>query len=405
MKKKSCFARIDARTDDAVYFHISFVNYKHVRALYGEECCAEVLEAIKNYMFIFGFSFLSITVDEMVVSLKLKKAWSNLVVEALLMFFASNNFFGKDLPIMPVLSFSEVVSDSVDARNPTSITGKSASFPAGLNPPQLTNEWRATYEAEMNFCHHLMSVLEKGKCSLNLQPIYDMSGNVLLYNEALLRFSDDRTRIDTQRAINAFERTGQIRSIDRYVLSAVIDRLKDDCSAVIACNISALSFNLDFWWGSALKDLRKYPSVADRLVIELTEGAVIDDHAAFLKFAQTLKSLGVRFALDDFGAGIPRAPAINSFAFDYIKLDKSMIRKLSCDSVKFKLILSAVNFFRDMGARVIAEGVEHEQDISTAKRLGCSYMQGYFIGRPSSKNKISITSMGVNGYSAFGLCI
>jgi EAL domain-containing protein (putative c-di-GMP-specific phosphodiesterase class I) len=363
------------------------------------------MEMVQNHIFIFGFSLLSISHDEMTVSFYSSNADVGLVVEALLLFFSSNNCFGRYLPIMPVLSILEVVFSSGDARDLTSVISKSKNFPMRLAPPRFTNEWRAGYESEMNFCQRLVSVLEEGKCSLSLQPIYDMSGKNLLCSEALLRFAYCRGKIDTQRAINAFESTGLIRLIDRYVLNAVIDRLKSNPNVNIACNVSALSFSLDFWWESALRDLRKYPSVARRLIIELTEGAIVEDYATFLKFANSLKSLGVRFSLDDFGVGMPRVAALNSFAFDYIKLDKSMIRNLNCSSMRFQMISNAVMCFQEMGAQVIAEGIEHEQDIMVARKLGCSYMQGYHLGPPSSKNKISINAVGVNEYSAFGLSV
>lgn len=405
MKKSTHFTTASANKDVIVCIHISFVNYKHVRTLYGDQCCAEIMEMIRNYVFVFGFSFFVIYEDEMVVSFCSNNAGVRLVVEALLLFFASNKFFGRYLPIMPVLSINEVVSSSGDAKDPTSIKSKSVSLPMRLIPPRFSSEWRAGYESDMNFCHRIVSLLEEGKCSLSLQPVYEVSGKNLLCSEALLRFSDSRGRIDTQRAIDAFERTGQIRLIDRYVMSSVIGRLKIDSSAVIACNVSALSFNLDYWWESALRDLKNHPSVSNRLIIELTEGAIIEDYAAFLKFANSLKSLGVRFSLDDFGAGMPRAAAINSFVFDYIKLDKSIIRNLNYCSVSFQVISNAVMCFQEMGAQVIAEGVEHEQDILVARKLGCGYMQGYHLGAPSSGNKILINAMGVNEFEAYGLSV
>jgi len=404
MKKKSRFAAFPENKELVVCLHIFIVNYKHIRALYGCQCCTEILEFIQSNIFIFGFSFLSIGQDEMVISLRSRNTEVKLLAEALLLFFSTNNFFGRYLPIMPVLSISEVVSSSVDAGSLTSIQSKSASFPTRLKPPQLTSKWRAAYEAEMNFCQRLVTALEKGGCSLNLQPVYDMSGGIF-YSEALLRFSDNLCKIDTQKAIDAFERTGQIRLVDRYVVNAVIGRLKSDSMAVIACNISALSFNLDFWWESALKDLKKYPAVANRLVVELTEGAIIEDQAAFLKFAKALKALGVRFALDDFGAGMPRAAAINGFIFDYIKLDKGVIRDLRRDSIKFQMILNLVAYLKNVGAQVVAEGIEDEGDVFIAKELGCSYMQGYHLGYPSSKNNISIKTISQNEYNAFGLCV
>nr|WP_098467046.1 EAL domain-containing protein [Pseudomonas lurida] len=220
-----------------------------------------------------------------------------------------------------------------------------------------------------------------------MQPVYDTSGTAILYSEALIRFSDERARIDTQRAISAFEKTGQIRLVDRYVLGAVIGRLQIDYSAVVACNISALSFNLDFWWESVLRVLRKNPSVANRLIIELAEGAAIDDHSAFIKFVKSFRSLGVRFALDDFGTGMPRAAAIKNFTFDYVKLDKSTIRSLSSDFMGFDATLNVVMYIQDAGSKVIAEGIESENDALNARRLGCSYMQGYYLGGPSSKRK------------------
>lgn len=403
MKKNSRFATHIENEETAVLLYISFVNYKHICTLYGAQCCAEIVESIQNHLFIFGFSFLSTSQDEMVISLNSCSTEVGLTVEALLLFFSTDIFFGRCLPAIPVLSISEVISSGQDLVDKTSIKTKANSASANLHSPQFTNEWRAIYEAEVNFCQRLVALLEEGECFLSLQPVYDMSGRELLYSEALLRFSGKGARVDIQRAITSFERTGQIRLIDRYVVNAVIDRLQQDSTSVIACNISAMSFNCDFWWESALRSLKKNPDIANRLIIELTEGAMVENHAAFLKFAKKIKSLGVRFALDDFGAGMPRAAIISVFTFDYIKLDKRLIKKMDCGSIRYKLVSNAIMCFQEMGVPVIAEGVENKDDVKISRLLGCNYMQGYYFGRPSSKNKILIKALNSNEYSAFGL--
>lgn len=95
MKKSSHFSTVSSGKDVAACFHISFINYKHVRTLYGEECCAQISEVIQNHLYIFGFSFLWAFKDECVVSVDLGGGATKLMAEALLLFFATKNFFGR----------------------------------------------------------------------------------------------------------------------------------------------------------------------------------------------------------------------------------------------------------------------------------------------------------------------
>lgn len=393
MKKLSCKRNLGCFNNFESCYQLTLLNYKHICALYGSKCCLEIIRKIQNRLFMLGFSFLSTTHDEMVIYLSTDCKKSPVFIESLLVFFSTAQCFGSTVPILPMLSIIELSSSCVDSGSQTSVSSRFSSSVMRIQPVKITNHWRAKYESNMNLCLDLLSLLEKGKLVLALQEVHKLNSrakSAVIYSEALLRFLDSRVDLSVINCIEAFEATGLIRSLDRYVVKSVLARLHDDSDVVIGCNVSALSFNLDFWWATILEDLQNHPMIAARLVIELTESSAIEDYESFVGFVRKFKSLGVKFALDDFGVGMPRLGSINDFIFDYVKIDKKVFRDLVGDSAKLNLFSNMISFIKDLGARVVVEGIESKDDISTAKKFGCEFIQGYFVERPCLQRKIDL---------------
>jgi EAL domain-containing protein (putative c-di-GMP-specific phosphodiesterase class I) len=121
---------------------------------------------------------------------------------------------------------------------------------------------------------------------------------------------------------------------------------------------------------------------ADRLVIEITEGALMDDYSRAVSILRRLKSLGVRIAMDDFGTGYSSLSYLQSFPFDKIKIDQTFIANLERNTQSAAIVRAVLGLGRSLNLTTVAEGVETQTQLTILQSEGCDEMQGYLIGRP-----------------------
>src|SRR5687767_4539756 len=120
-----------------------------------------------------------------------------------------------------------------------------------------------------------------------------------------------------------------------------------------------------------------------RVVIEITERTAIKDYPKFREHLKRFREVGYRFAVDDAGSGYAGLGSIANLEPDFIKLDMSLINCIDTNFIKQNLVETMVRFANDMGAKVIAEGVERAEEYATVKSLGVHLVQGFYLHRPS----------------------
>ena len=152
---------------------------------------------------------------------------------------------------------------------------------------------------------------------------------------------------------------------------------------VISVNLSPLHLADPGLIGTVRHALDNSGLPPQRLVLELTESAIIRDRCYALGQLAALKAMGVGLALDDFGVGYSSLDVLRSFPFDRIKLDKSFVDELENDDQAVALLFSIVALGTTLNIPVLAEGIEEPGQLRIAAAAGCSAMQGYLIGRPS----------------------
>jgi EAL domain-containing protein (putative c-di-GMP-specific phosphodiesterase class I) len=121
---------------------------------------------------------------------------------------------------------------------------------------------------------------------------------------------------------------------------------------------------------------------AARIFLEITERASLDAVPQAAERVKRLRSLGYRIALDDLGAGYAGLTSFATLEPEVVKLDMSLIRGIDGHAIKQKLVRSMVTTCREVGAAVVAEGIETEPELATVIGLGCDFLQGYFLGKP-----------------------
>ncbi|MGQ9723988.1 MAG: EAL domain-containing protein [Tepidimonas sp.] len=235
----------------------------------------------------------------------------------------------------------------------------------------------------------LEGALARDELQLYCQPQVDAAGR-WVGAEILLRWRRaDGTLVSPIQFIPLAEESGLIVPIGTHVLQqacATLRRWSDDAALAslrLAVNVSVRQFTQpDFvsTVGAALRDSGIAP---DRLELEVTESMFLHDMAHARHVLQQLDALGVTLALDDFGTGYSALAYLAELPFDVVKIDQRFVARLEDSAQRERAIVSTiVTLGQQLGLKVIAEGVETQQQADRLVALGCHLLQGYHFGRP-----------------------
>nr|GID88875.1 hypothetical protein Ade03nite_77990 [Actinoplanes derwentensis] len=225
--------------------------------------------------------------------------------------------------------------------------------------------------------HTVQAVLDAQSVRMVFQPIMRMTDQDMIGYEALARF-DPTVFTGPDKAFAAAARCGLGIPLELLALRQALWRLPDlPPDGWLAVNLSA----------EALLD----PHVRDilllhaehRLVVEVTEHTQVTDYAPLTGALQRLRQAGIRLSVDDAGAGYASLQHILKLRPDLIKLDISLVRDIDTDPVKIALARSLAGFADQIGAELVAEGIETAAEQDCLTELGVTYGQGYHLGRPA----------------------
>ncbi len=251
------------------------------------------------------------------------------------------------------------------------------------------------YDEEMNaqavehlkMEEELREALRKQELELRYQPQIDYRSGEVVSMEALVRWKHPvRGMVPPNEFIPVAERTGQIIELGEWVMEEVARNCMHWESLGInnfrvCVNISPLQFNQSNLpkWISEFLD--KSGLAADRLELELTESAIMNDAETNIAKLRELKEIGVALAVDDFGTGYSSLSYLKRFPIDTLKIDQSFVADL--DSADGAAIVDAIlALAKTLNLRVIAEGIETEHQLGYLVQKGCDLLQGFYFARP-----------------------
>ena len=204
------------------------------------------------------------------------------------------------------------------------------------------------------------------------------------FYEGLIRVLDDRGRIiPAKDFMEAIERTEVGRKLDCLSLELGLKALLGQPDLRLSVNMSARSIGFAPWTKVLNRCLAIDETVADRLILEITESSAMEMPELVSIFMEDLQARGVSFALDDFGAGYTSFRYLRDFYFDIIKVDGQFIRGISRDPDNQALTKSLLDVARHFEMFTIAEAVESLEDAEYLASLGIDCMQGYYFGAPT----------------------
>jgi diguanylate cyclase (GGDEF)-like protein len=247
-----------------------------------------------------------------------------------------------------------------------------------------------TVSADQKFVHReLPRALSANELDLHYQPIVSSNGTRIVGVEALLRWTH-KTRgvIGPATFIPVAEQMGLMDTLGAFVLRRALSEAKRWPNLYMAVNLSPLQVRdraIVELVRSALAESGVPPS---RLMLEITEGVLIDNPDEMLKRIGDLHRLGVRIALDDFGSGYSNLTYLQRFPLDKLKIDKSFVSVLGTSSNGGVIIQAIVALGRALGLSVLVEGVETEQQRVLLRLAGCDEMQGFLFARPAPAKAI-----------------
>ncbi len=234
----------------------------------------------------------------------------------------------------------------------------------------------------------LRQALASEEFVLHYQPLIDARNQQVVGVEALLRWQPpDRAMVVPGKFIPAAEETGLIVPLGEWVLRAAclqgrawIDEGLPPL--VMAVNLSVRQFQSENLVRFIQQVLAETNFPAALLELELTESMFMEHAEQSIDTLKTLKALGVRLAIDDFGTGYSSLTYLKRFPIDKLKIDQSFVHGLAEDLNDREIAATIIAMARGLKLKVLAEGVESQQQLAFLQQHGCDYYQGYLFHKP-----------------------
>jgi EAL domain-containing protein (putative c-di-GMP-specific phosphodiesterase class I) len=209
-----------------------------------------------------------------------------------------------------------------------------------------------------------------------------------------MRWNDpDSGIVAPGRFIHILEETGLILEVGRWALQEAMAtyagwRARGLQPPRIAVNVSAIQLKHPGFVGDLERIFGPVPAADRGLDIEITESLLMEDISGAIGKIEALHRLGVEIAIDDFGTGYSSLAYINKLPIQMLKIDRSFVHGMADDADSTSIVSSIIGLAQGLRLKVIAEGVETEEQRQLLKGLRCDQIQGYLIGRPMSKQAL-----------------
>jgi diguanylate cyclase (GGDEF)-like protein len=243
-----------------------------------------------------------------------------------------------------------------------------------------------TLRHSVEWAPRIRAALKEGNFLLEFQPILALDSADITHYECLLRMrGEEDVLYYPKEFIPVAEAMGLIQEIDIWVIDHALDLLRElPAEIAFAINLSGNVF-LDENLYSLVQNKFKQTGInPERVMFEITETSAISNFELTKRMVSKLRSLGCRFALDDFGAGFNSYSYLKHFPVDVLKIDGGFITDLDNDPVDQLLVKSMIDIAHSLDKKIVAEFVERESTLALLRDYGVDFVQGFLIGKPQS---------------------
>ena len=256
-----------------------------------------------------------------------------------------------------------------------------------------TPEFNPHSHGRLGLMAELRDAIEQNQLLLHFQPKVNLKSGRIVGNEALVRWQHPRLgMILPDQFILAAEQTGLIGPLTRWVLIDALSRCQgmshEDMRLRVSVNLSARSLHDPQLPKMIVDALEVTGAKPDRLMLEVTESAIVLDPKRAEENLVALSRMGVGLSIDDFGTGYTSLASIKHLPVNEIKIDKSFVTHMLTDKKDAMLVRTVIELGHNFGLTVVAEGVETKEVMDALTALGCDEVQGYFISKPQACNSL-----------------
>ena len=243
-------------------------------------------------------------------------------------------------------------------------------------------------QESMDWVAGIMKGFSEDRFCLYVQPIISMDeGDKRPHHEVLIRYrSADGTIVLPCDFLPPAERYNLIEKIDVWVVNKIIRWMEDNQKLgqeiMFSVNLSGRSIGSKSFHEFLLQSLQQSEIEKSALCFEITETSVVENIEKSVDFINSIKQLGVRFSLDDFGTGLSSFSYLKRFPVDFLKIDGEFVRDIIDNDTSFVFVRSMTEVGHSLDMKVIAEFVESDTMFDRLREANIDYIQGYHVGRP-----------------------
>jgi len=302
----------------------------------------------------------------------------------------------RDYEITASVGLVAVGAETADG-NAALAAADAARFAARQRGGNRVHEYRPGDDAiarrigELQWAQEIRRALESGRFRLfsqHIVPLHPESEREPLAEVFLRMLSDSGEPVPTAAFIAAAERYNLISNLDRWVMAEGMRLIaaegpSSEGGTTYTLNLSGQSLGEESFLEHVLGVVETTGVDPRRICFEITETAAIANLSSALRFMSSLRGLGCRFVLDDFGAGFSSFAYLKNLPVDFLKIDASFTHQLPKDRVQRALVESILQIARVLGMKTIAEGIEDEATLELLREIGVDYGQGFVLHRPA----------------------
>ncbi len=235
----------------------------------------------------------------------------------------------------------------------------------------------------MNVTDELVSALNERRICLAYQPIVSSTTGDVVMHECLIRLMQhDGTIVAAGDFVPIAEKLGLIGLLDFRAMELAMDALRANPDVNLSLNVSGRTASDHMWLDTLVAQLNADRSLAERLMVEITETMALHEIEGSADFVSTLRGLGCQIAIDDFGAGYTSFRNLQEVAVDLVKIDGSFVKDLLSNRDNQFFVRTLVDLAHNFSLPIVAEWVGNEDEVAMLRDFGVEYLQGFFLGEP-----------------------
>ncbi len=298
---------------------------------------------------------------------------------------------GHELHTSPSIGISLFPNDGMDANTllKSADTAMYHAKASGRNNYQFfANEMNRVAAERLDIERKLRHAISRNELALEFQPQFSAGSNEATGVEALLRWHHPTDGlISPARFIPVAEETGMIIEIGEWVLLNACHEMKRWIEAGlkpmrVAVNVSARQLHRRDFCETVADTLIVTGLPAELLEIEITESSVMENPAEAIEILLKLRAMGISLAIDDFGTGYSSLAYLKLFPITHLKIDRSFVRDIDTDLNDRAIAFGSIALAHSLGLKVIAEGVETNEQLTLLRDNGCDEVQGFLLSKP-----------------------